>query len=281
MKKPFYKLFDTKLKKAIWVLLLAIGTLLLLVLGFHLLFYTEFENGYLKVILRSHTTLNQNHYCIKENRQLSQDELIERATKDFLKKLYDKAHSPRYYSVMQEEWYDDFNRVCSYRNEERKRNSPHCQFWSNGKQININDVVKMIDFNKTRAENVENLKQHLSIQRPFEEEQILTDNAELKYSLFFDNKGTFYFIPYNITFINAGGYLESVFPSKFGYSNLALGVKWYYVGDTGGESYKKFNKDDEKRLKEGGEKKYYFYYPITNCGEVEIRTDDDFKLIDK
>ena len=59
--KKFQFLFDTKLKKLAWI----VAILFIGFIGYKILFYTEFKNGYVKVILRSNATLNREGYCIK------------------------------------------------------------------------------------------------------------------------------------------------------------------------------------------------------------------------
>ncbi|EAL0016460.1 hypothetical protein BBY97_08890, partial [Campylobacter jejuni] len=159
--KKLQFLFDTKLKKLAWI----IAILFIGFIGYNILFYTEFKNGYAKVILRSNATLNQNWYCIKEGKKLDRNEVFERAAKDLLKKLYDYAHSKRYYNVAQEEW-QYLGTKCHFEDTD-------CQFFSNGKQFDINDIIKQIDFNKTEEENMQKIMQGFNIVKPFEEEKIL------------------------------------------------------------------------------------------------------------
>lgn len=257
--KKFQFLFDTKLKKLAWI----IAILFIGFIGYKILFYTEFKNGYAKVILRSNATLNREGYCIKENRKLSLDELFERATKDLLQKFYNEAHDPLFTNI-DGEWLSVDN--CYYESKEKAKNAPSCQFFSNGKQFDINDIVKQIDLNKTEEENMQKIMQGFSIVRPFEEEKILTDDLELKYSLFLEDKfHNYIFIPYDIDFIAIGGDIAN--NSKFGYSAYALMIKEYYIGNHGF----KFTKGQLKSW----ENILYRYYPITNCGEVEMRYDFD------
>ncbi|WP_279041003.1 hypothetical protein [Campylobacter helveticus] len=269
----FKPLFNTKLKKILW-------TVFILVLGYYILFYTEFENGYVKIMPRPFIALHQNWYCIKENRQLDRDEVFERATKDLLKKLYDNAHRERWYHVDQEEWY--YNDKCFFRDKEKERESPNCQFFSNGKQFDIDDIIKQIDFNKTQAENLQKITQDFSVVRPFEEkEKILMGDAyeprdlKLKYSLLYDDKGTIIFI--DITFMEVGGYDSFVIPSKFGYYDYGLALKMYLIGKK--ESDKKFDEKDLEYWKDNDFRRHYDYYPITNCGEVKIRSNDNYEWI--
>lgn len=109
--KKFQFLFDTKLKKLAWI----IAILFIGFIGYKILFYTEFKNGYVKVILRSNATLNREGYCIKENRKLSLDELFERATKDLLQKFYNEAHEPLFTNI-DGEWLSVDN--CYYESKE-------------------------------------------------------------------------------------------------------------------------------------------------------------------
>ncbi len=128
MKKLFYRLnflFNTKLKKLTWIVAI-------LFIGYKLLFYTEIKNGYVKVTLRPIVTLNQEGYCIKEGRRLSQNELFERATKDWLEKLYNQAHDPLVMNA-DEDWLDITN--CYYSSKEKAKKGLNCQFYSNGKQF--------------------------------------------------------------------------------------------------------------------------------------------------
>ena len=113
---------------------------------------------------------------------------------------------------------------------------------------------------------MQKIMQGFSIVRPFEEEKILTDDLKLKYSLFLEDKFYNYiFIPYSIDFIAIGGDIAN--NSKFGYSAYALMIKEFYIGNLGF----KFTKEQLKSW----ENAIYRYYPITNCGEVEIRYDFD------
>lgn len=227
--KKFQCLFNTKLKKITWLIAI-------LLIVYKILFYTEFENGYVKIMPRPFIALNQNGYCIKENKKLDKNELFERATKDLLKKFYDYAHSKKYYNVAQEEW-QYLSNVCSFKDTD-------CQFYSNGKQFDINDIIKQIDLNKSEKENIQKIMQDFSIVRPFEEEKILTedfyktyeaDDIKLKYSLLFDHRGRIFLISYDIKFVKIGGYEYFVMPSKFGYYDYGLLVKMYLIGDKNSE----------------------------------------------
>ncbi|PZT47208.1 hypothetical protein B6S12_10290 [Helicobacter valdiviensis] len=268
--KKIQFLFDAKLKKLAWI----IAILFIGFIGYNILFYTEFKNGYAKVILRSNATLNQNWYCIKEGRKLDRNELFERAAKDLLKKLYDYAHSKRYYNVAQEEW-QYLGTKCYFEDTD-------CQFFSNGKQFDINDIIKQIDLNKSKHENLKKIMQGFNIVRPFEEEKILIgdfdktqklSNIKLKYSLLFDYRERIYLIHYDIKFIAIGGYEYFVTPSRFGDYDYGLLVKMYLIGYK--DSKEKFDKDVLERWKNDNYFRYE-YYPITNCGEVEIRENDNF-----
>lgn len=252
----FKSLFNTKLKKLVWFIAI-------LFIGYYILFYTEFENGYVKVILRSKATLNEQGYCVKESRKLSKEELFERAAKDLLEKLYNEAHDS-FITNADGEWLNDGN--CYFDSKEKAKNIPSCQFYSNGKQFSIDDIVKQIDFNKTQAENMQKIMQDFSIVRPFKEEKILTDDLKLKYSLFLETEQhDFIFIPYSIKFILVGG--DEVYFSKFGYSAYALMIQKYFIEN---DYDFKFKKGTVEYWKNNDR---YTYYPITNCGEVQMRYD--------
>ncbi|ECQ5920511.1 hypothetical protein FZL10_09055, partial [Campylobacter jejuni] len=238
--------------------------------GYKLLFYTEIKNGYVKVTLRPIVTLNQEGYCIKEGRRLSQNELFERATKDWLEKLYNQAHDPLVMNA-DEDWLDITN--CYYSSKEKAKKGLNCQFYSNGKQFGIDDIAKQIDLNKSQEENMQKIMQGFSIVRPFEEEKILTDDLELKYSLLLqDRLGDFTFMPYDIRFIVVGG--DTGYYSKFGYSVFALMIQKYFIGNDHDFKFKKGTVEYWKN-KDNKNNHEYIYYPITNCGEVEMRYDFD------
>ncbi|HEC2277834.1 TPA: hypothetical protein R1987_000004 [Campylobacter jejuni] len=266
MKKLFYRLnflFNTKLKKLTWIVAI-------LFIGYKLLFYTEIKNGYVKVTLRPIVTLNQEGYCIKEGRRLSQNELFERATKDWLEKLYNQAHDPLVMNA-DGDWLDITN--CYYSSKEKAKKGLNCQFYSNGKQFGIDDIAKQIDLNKSQEENMQKIMQGFSIVRPFEEEKILTDDLELKYSLLLqDRLGDFTFMPYDIRFIVVGG--DTGYYSKFGYSVFALMIQKYFIGNDHDFKFKKGTAEYWKN-KDNKNNHEYIYYPITNCGEVEMRYDFD------
>lgn len=229
-----------------------------------MLFYTEFKNGYAKVILRSKATLNQNGYCIKEGRKLDRNELFERAVKDLLEKFYNEAHDTLYANADGDWIYND---NCYASSKKEAKNRTNCQFFSNGKQFSTNDIIKQIDLNKSQEENMQKIMQGFRIVRPFEEEKILTGDLKLKYSLFLANNSYDYiFIPYDIDFIVVGG--DTDYYSKFGYTAYALMIQKFYIEN---DHDFKFKKDDLKYL--NGQN--YIYYPITNCGEVQMRYDFD------
>ncbi|EDP7761952.1 hypothetical protein GR233_05555, partial [Campylobacter jejuni] len=242
----------------------------ILFIGYKLLFYTEIKNGYVKVTLRPIVTLNQVGYCIKEGRRLSQNELFERATKDWLEKLYNQAHDPLVMNA-DGDWLDITN--CYYSSKEKAKKGLNCQFYSNGKQFGIDDIAKQIDLNKSQEENMQKIMQGFSIVRPFEEEKILTDDLELKYSLLLqDRLGDFTFMPYDIRFIVVGG--DTGYYSKFGYSVFALMIQKYFIGNDHDFKFKKGTVEYWKN-KDNKNNHEYIYYPITNCGEVEMRYDFD------
>ncbi|EOH2505345.1 hypothetical protein ACLWW1_001772, partial [Campylobacter coli] len=98
-------------------------------------------------------------------------------------------------------------------------------------------------------------------------------NIKLKYSLLFDYRERIYLIHYDVKFIAIGGYEYFVTPSRFGDYDYGLLVKMYLIGYK--HSKEKFNKDVLERWKNDNYFRYE-YYPITNCGEVEIRENDNF-----
>ena len=254
------------------------------------LFYIEHTKRGIEITLRPFVYLNEKGYCIKEGRILPKDELYKRAVKDFFVKQYRSSRAKWYWVHGGDEPQRIYNKRCKSKDE--------CIFYGIDKELNYNEISTLFIENKeiehilknrnklnTLTEeqwysiDIENnLKKKAKVIDIFSEENLLDENGNLRWTLFYHDKydWNIYFTDFKL--VSEEDLNNNIFNEKFygkpwldinhklGYSKYFL--RFHYFDIDG--SFFEYSDYDEKFSKNA------VYRPITNCGEIEIEDISSF-----
>lgn len=268
-------------------------TIFLLPILFIVLFYVEYTQRWygdikksrLNITLRPFAYLNEKGYCIKEGRILPKDELYKRAVKDFFVKQYQSSRVKWYWVYGGDEPQRVYNNRCKSKDE--------CIYYGIDKELDYDEISNLFVENKEiehilknkdklihtlteeqwRSIDIEdNLKKKAKVIDIFNEENLLDENGNLKWTLFYYDKHTWLFYFTDFKLVSEEDLNNNIFNEKFygkpwldinhklGYSRYFLRFHYFDIDGSFFE-YSDYNEIQSKQSS---------YMPITNCGEIEM-----------